>query len=250
MLTPQALLVPRRRTSCRHSRPPRPALGFTRRQFTTMIKPLTSARTGKLMALIQVSIDPVVVEALLLGSIATIAVVVGAIALMKAAPQAIGSPTNTEQEILPVLAERLSMTVAARGRMSDPLILSFTLSDPAVTLLRMEIANQLDNGAGTAECVEAAPKIFLAEVEPEVVQRWYNANPYWDGETKQLPIQVFFISGQRAACRTIWVTMCPRKIPSSGLPYVSDFVWFLEGPCSRAIPKLAQMPSRTRSESR
>lgn len=39
------------------------------------------------MALIQVSIDPVVVEALLLGTIGTIAVVVGAIALIKASPK-------------------------------------------------------------------------------------------------------------------------------------------------------------------
>ncbi len=200
------------------------------------------------MALIQVSIDPVVVEALLLGAIGTIAVVVGAIALMDVAPQARGNPTKAEQEILPVLAERLSMTVAAQGRMSEPLILSFTLSDPAVTLLRIEIANQLDNGAEVAECVEVAPKIFLAQVEPKVVQRWYNANPYWDGETKQLPIQVVFISGQRAASQTIWVTMCPRKIPSSGL--LSDFAWSLEGPSSRAYPKLAQMPSRTRTEGR
>ena len=201
------------------------------------------------MALIQVSIDPVVVEALLLGTIGTIAVVVGAIALIKASPQARGSPTKAEREILPALAERLSMTVAAQGRMGEPLILCFTLSDPAVTLLRIEIANQLDNGAGTAKCVEAAPKIFLAELEPKVVQRWYNANPYWDGETKQLPMQVFFKSSQRAACRTIWVTMCPRRYQVQG-PYVDDFAWYVEGPCSRAIPKLAQMPSRTRTESR
>ncbi len=197
------------------------------------------------MALIEFSIDPVVVEALLVGTIGIIATVVGVITVMKAAHQGSDSPAKADREMLPVLTERLSMTVAAQGKMSEPLVLCFTLSDPAVTLLRIEIANQLDKGMLTVQCVEAAPKTFLAEVEPKVVQRWYNANPYWEGETKQLPIQVFFISGQEAVCRTIWVTMCPRTIRRSGLSDVGDFAWFLEGPCSRANPRLAQMSSRT-----
>ena len=65
------------------------------------------------MALIQVSIDPVVVEALLLGAIGMIAAVVGAIALIKATAQARGGPTKAEQGMISVLAGRLSMKVAA-----------------------------------------------------------------------------------------------------------------------------------------
>jgi hypothetical protein len=200
------------------------------------------------MALIEVSIDPVVIEALFVGAIGTIAIVVLVIAAIKATRHARSSTTKADHEILPVLAERLSMTVAAQGRMSEPLTLCFTLTDPAVTLLRIEIANQLDKGAGTAQCVEAAPKIFLAEVEPKVIQRWYNANPYWAGETKQLPIQVFFISGGEAAWRTIWVTMCPHTIRRSGPSDCDDFAWFLEGPCSRANPRLPRMSSRPGSD--
>lgn len=89
------------------------------------------------------------------------------------------------------------------------------------------------------------PRIFLAEVEPKVIQRWYNANPYWNGETKQLPIQVFFLTDGEAACRTIWVTMCPRTIRRSGPSDVGDSAWFLEGPCLIANPRLARMFSRT-----
>ena len=84
--------------------------------------------------------------------------------------------------MFPVLTLRLSIIVAAQARTSDPLNLRFTLSDPGVTLLQIELANQFNKGAGTAQCVKEAPRIFVATVEPKVVQRWYNANPYWDGE--------------------------------------------------------------------
>ena len=207
-----------------------------------MNEPLTRARTGKLMALIQVSIDPVVVEEILIGTIGAIAAMVGAIAVMKAASQAEDSPTKAQQ------AGRLSMIVAAQDRTSDPLNMRFTLPNPAVTLLQIELANQLEKRAGTAQCVKEAPKTFVATVEPKVVQRWYNANPYWDGETKQLPIRVSFITNGKAGCQTIWATMSARRVPSSGLPDVSDFEWFLKGPCSKAHPTLAPISSRTRTE--
>jgi hypothetical protein len=140
------------------------------------------------------------------------------------------------------------MIVAAQDRTSDPLNLRFTVPDPAVTLLRIELANQLDKRAGTAQCVKEAPRVFVATVEPKVVQRWYNANPYWDGETKQLPIRVSFITNGQAGCQTVWAVMSARTMPSSGLPDVSDFEWFLKGPCSKAHPTLAPISSRTRTE--
>jgi hypothetical protein len=190
------------------------------------------------MTLIEVSIGPVVIENLLLGMMGTIAAVVGVIAATKT------DRITADRGILPALTER-SMTVSAQGRMSEPLILRFTVTDTAVTLLRIEVANQLDKGARTAQCVEAAQRIFLAEVEPKVVQRWYNANPYCDGETKQLPIQVFLRTNGQAACRTIWVAMSSRMMPGPALNDVSDFAWFLEGPCPRVNPAPVQMPSRT-----
>jgi hypothetical protein len=202
------------------------------------------------MALIQVSVDPVVVTEILLGTIGAIAALVGAVLVLTAPGQARGAPERAEQGTISVLARRLSMIVAAQDRTSDPLTLRFTLTDASVTLIRIEIANQLDKGAGTAKCVEEAPKIFTAKVEPKVVQRWYNANPYWDGETKQLPIRVSFIANGQAASRTIWVRMSPRRLSGSGPRGDSDFAWFLEGPYSRALPTPAQMPGRTRAERR
>jgi hypothetical protein len=202
------------------------------------------------MALIQVSIDTVVVTEILLGTIGAIAAVVGAVLVLTAPPRAKGASGKAEQGTIAVVARRLSMIVAAQDRTSDPLTLRFTLADPFITLIRIEIANQLDKGAGTAKCVEEAPRIFAAKVEPKVVQRWYNANPYWDGETKQLPIRVSFVSNGQAASETIWVRMSPRKMPGSEHRDESDFAWFLEGPCSKALPTLARMPSRTRTERR
>jgi hypothetical protein len=165
---------------------------------------------------------------------------------MKASPEATGGATKAEQEIIPVLAGRLSMIVAAQDRMSAPLHLRFTLSDPTITLLRIEIANQLDKGAECAQCVNEGAGVFATTVDSKVVQRWYNANPYWDGETKQLPIRAFFMTNGRAAYQTLWVRMSPRTMVCSGLPDVDDFAWFLGGPCSTARPALFLMPSKGR----
>ena len=197
------------------------------------------------MALIGVSIDPARVGELILGAIGTIAAMVGAIAAIQATLRAKSIPAEADQGSLPTRAKGPPMTVVAQGRISEPLILRFTLVDTGVTLLRIEVANQLDQGVRTAQCVEAAPRIFIAELEARTVQRWYNGNAYFDGETKQLPIQVFLRSNGHAECRTIWVAMSPRTISNPGLLEVSDPIWFLEGPCQRATPKLAHMPSRT-----
>ena len=115
------------------------------------------------------------------------------------------------------------MIVAGQDRTSAPLHLRFTLSDPTITLLRIEIANQLDKRAECAQCVKEGTGVFLTTADPKVVQRWYNANPYWDGETKQLPIRACFTTNGSAICRTIWVRMRPQMIASSGVPDVNDF---------------------------
>jgi hypothetical protein len=203
-----------------------------------MIERLVKAH-GDLMTLLHVSIDHVPAEGLLLAfAISVIWVVVRAIALIKASPEARGVPAPAEQGMLPVPAGRMSMIVVAQDRTSAPLHLRFTLSDPTITLLRIEIANQLDKRAECAECVKEGTGVFVTTVVPKVVQRWYNANPYWDGETKQLPIRASFMTNGQAVCRTIWVRMRPRMIANSGLPDVNDFAWFLEGPCSSVRPIL------------
>jgi hypothetical protein len=166
--------------------------------------------------------------------------------VIKSSPQ--DRSGSTKPEISALAAGRLSMIVAAQDKMSDPLNLHFTVSDPTVTLLRIEIANQLDKGTGDSPCVREAPRTFVATVEPKVVLRWYNANSYWDGETKQLPIRVSFLANGLAASRTIWVRMSPRSMSGSRFHNDSDFAWFLEGPCSRTLPSLARMPSGTRIE--
>ena len=197
------------------------------------------------MALIGVNIDPARVGELILGAIGTIAAMVGAIAAIQATLRARSIPARADQGSFPTRVQGPPLTVVAQGRMSEPLILRFTLVDTGVTLLRIEVANQLDPGVRTAQCVKAAHGIFIAELEARTVQRWYNGNPYWDGETKQLPIQVFLRTNGQAECRTIWVAMTPRTISNPGFPEMSDPIWFLEGPCQRATSKLAHMPSRT-----
>lgn len=198
------------------------------------------------MPLIPVSIDPIVVEGILIGTIITIASVVSAIAVMKAAPQTKGSPSRAESRAISGSAGSLSMSVAAQAKTSDSLNLRFTLPNPDITLLRIELANQLDKGTGTAQCIKEASRMFVATVEPKVVQRWYNANPYWDGETKQLPIRVSFITKGQAGCQTIWATMSSRTMAGSGSPDAGIYEWVLRGPCTRAHPALALMPRQTR----
>jgi hypothetical protein len=174
---------------------------------------------------------------------------VDVIAAIAVARQARASHGEADQELLPVLANRLSMIVHGGGRTCAPLSLHFILTDPAIALLRIELTNPLDKGARTAPCVKAAPEVFIAAVEPKVVERWYNANRYWKRETKKLPVRVLFTVGAHAGCRTIWVAVSPIKLERSGLPDDLDFAWFVEGPCSRPLHTPESMPGRTGTES-
>ena len=201
-----------------------------------MIEPRARGADRRGLWRFSISVDPVVLEEIVIGTIGAIASVVGAVLVLKSSPQVRSGSTNPEQRAISMLARGLSMVVAAQNRMTDPLNLRFTLSDPAVTLLRIEIANQMDKGIGNSLCVKESPKTFVATVEPKVVLRWYNANPYWDGETKQLPIRVSLMTNGQAESRTIWVRMSPRSVSGPRFRDDRDFAWFLEGPCSRSLP--------------
>jgi hypothetical protein len=198
------------------------------------------------------TLDPVLVQVLVVGTIIAIAAVVGAMAVLRTAPEARGSPATAKQEMLSDRSGRPSMIVAAQDKTSDSLHVRFTFSDPDLTLFRIELANQLDKGPESASCVKESPKVFVATVEPEVVQRWYDANPYWDGDTKQLPIRVSLISSGQAASQTIWVTMCPHSLKTSGFSDLCDFAWVLKGPCSRVFPQMVRIPifGRTSTKNR
>ena len=168
-------------------------------------------------------------SSLLVGMAGTFAVVAGSAAAAKLARRtrvrlARGKRAHS-------LTERTSMTVEAQNRMNEQLILRFKVTDPAITLFRIALDNQLDKAAGTIDCVNVDPQVFIAAAEPKVVQRWYNANPYWNGETKRLPIRVFMGDGGHAACRTIWVMMSPGAPAGSGPTDVENFTWLLDGPC-------------------
>lgn len=204
------------------------------------------------MAPIHVNIDPVLIEGVLVGTIGTIAATIyvkAAIAVSREA-KAKRSSIETTQELPPDLANRLSMTVVGSGRVCDPLNLHFMLTDPAVTLVRIELANPLDKGAKTASCVKATDELFVATLEPKVVERWYNGNGYWKGETKKLPIAVLFTIGGHAGCRTIWVEMYPGTLGDSQLSGDASFAWFVEGPCEGPGPTAAPISTRTGTDRR
>ena len=201
------------------------------------------------VALMHFSLEPVILLGLV-SIIGAVAIVVGATAVMEAVSQTRGNLPTADEALLSVQPIRLSMIVEGRGRMTEPLHLHFTLADPAVALIQIELANPLDREARAAQCVKTASKVFVAEVEPKVIQRWYNANPYWDGETKQLPMSVFFAGHGQAGCRTIWVSMTPIKLPCSGLPDLTDFGWYVEGPCRRTTPTQVLKPNRISTMSR
>ena len=170
------------------------------------------------------------VSTLLVGMIGTFAVVAGSMSAVGFVRRSRVHLARARKGTFSVLAERPSMIVDAQNKMSEDLILRFKLTDPAITLFRIELANQLDKAVGAIECVKIDLQIFIAPAGPTVVQRWYNANPYWRGETKQLPIRVFMGDGGHALCRTIWVMVSPVP-PHSGPIDIDNFTWLLDGPC-------------------
>jgi len=163
--------------------------------------------------------------------VGTFAVVAGSITATKYARRSRVHLAKAVKKPQPFPTERPALVVNAQSKMSDNLVLRFTFSDPAVTLFRIELANQLDKTVGIAECLNLHPKSFVAAVEPKVAQRWYNGNRYWNGETKQLPMRVFMGDGEHAASHTIWVMMSPGTPPDSGPTDVDDFAWLVDGPC-------------------
>jgi hypothetical protein len=173
--------------------------------------------------------DPNTLSALL-GTVGTLAIVAGSIAA-HVTRRANVRPARAGKGAHSVLAAHPSMTVHAQNKMNEHLILVFKVSDPAITLFRVQLDNQLDQTVGPIQCLKIDPQIFVAAAEPKVVQRWYNANPYWNGETKRLPIRVFMGDGGHAACRTIWVMMSPGAPAGSGPTDVENFTWLLDGPC-------------------
>jgi hypothetical protein len=174
--------------------------------------------------------DPNTLSALLVGTVGTLAIVAGSIAA-HVTRRANVRPAKAGKGAHSVLAAHPSMTVHAQNKMNEHLILVFKVSDPAITLFRVQLDNQLDQTVGPIQCLKTDPQIFVAAAEPKVVQRWYNANPYWNGETKRLPIRVFMGDGGHAACRTIWVMMSPGAPAGSGPTDVENFTWLLDGPC-------------------
>src|SRR3954449_4571460 len=104
---------------------------------------------GRSMGPIHVSIDPALIEGLLVGTIGIVAATVGAIAAVAVSREARTKRRSlvTAHGLPPVLANRLAMTIGGSARICDPLNLHFFLTDPAVTLLQIELANPLDKGA-------------------------------------------------------------------------------------------------------
>jgi len=89
------------------------------------------------------SLDPVILLGLV-SIIGAVAIVVGATAVMEAVSQTRGNLPTADEALLSVQPIRLSMIVEGRGRMTEPLHLHFTLADPAVALIQIELANPLD----------------------------------------------------------------------------------------------------------
>jgi len=110
-------------------------------------------------------------SSLLVGMAGTFAVVAGSAAAAKLARRtrvrlARGKRAHS-------LTERTSMTVEAQNRMNEQLILRFKMTDPAITLFRIALDNQLDKAAGTIDCVihrslsqRRNPKSFSAGITP------------------------------------------------------------------------------------
>ena len=147
------------------------------------------------------------VSTLLIGMVGTFVIVAGSMSAARFARRTRVRLARASKKTQPPTTERPPMIVNAQNRMNEHLVLRFKSGDPAITLFGIALDNQLDNAIETIDCVNVDPQIFVATVESKVVQRWYNANRYWNGETKQLPIRVFMGDGEHAACHTIWVMM-------------------------------------------
>ena len=123
-------------------------------------------------------------------------------------------------------AGKVSISVKASGFSTDPLELRFTLKDPGVKLLRIDLINRLDTPTGSADCIQVEPLIFSTTIDPQIAGAWFQAGDFHGSvDNRLLRVRAILEIEGAQTHRALSVIMSqdsrPRSSPNQWEPYSS-----------------------------
>ena len=132
---------------------------------------------------------------------------------------------QNRRELLSAQAQHLSISVSAQNRTTELLEVLFTLKDSTVTLLRVDLINNVDTLSGTVDCIHTGPLTFTANVGSDAVRSWFNsADRMEPANYKMLLIRVFFKIDEQEAHRTFSAQLWQSSRQGPGGPGSSEGV--------------------------
>lgn len=78
-----------------------------------------------------------------------------------------------KRDALDALAHRVAITVSGQGDIPQPLTISLTLTNPSVTVERIQLFNEHGNLFGSADCEKANELVYTATLDFPTVQSWF-----------------------------------------------------------------------------
>jgi hypothetical protein len=195
--------------------------------------------------------DTITIVGLVIGIVSAIAAVIAAIAAVAAVLYAKKAPTKedlervethiarvddhlseqNQRDLSTSRAERVSISVNGRNRLIEPLTLVLTVKDPGVTLLRIELVNDLGMFSGMTDCLPSDPLSFIATIPPEVAQRWFGScRTGLSTNQKLAPIRAFMKIEGREVHRTFSVNMTELTQQWPNMQH-SEQIFSLSGTC-------------------
>jgi len=134
------------------------------------------------------------------------------------------SKEQRSNEVLAAAASRVSITARGDPNYGEPLRITFTLKEPNISLVYIELLNESGELFGSSACVNEAPNAFATSLEQDIARRWFNGGTQertWD--VRRLVLRATLLIGERQTHRelVVYLTSVPMRQPGGpGLAYV------------------------------
>ena len=128
-------------------------------------------------------------------------------------------------------ADRVSVSVRAKGMQADSLTLKLTIKDPSISLTRIELLNGAGNNFGSSECKVVGEFEYTANVDVNTIRNWFHSgesiqSTYSDIGKKQLHIRVGMMMKSVEVYRSVPIVLSSGLV---GTPHGNQNEWTVEG---------------------
>jgi hypothetical protein len=99
-----------------------------------------------------------------------------------------------KRDALDALAQQVSINVSGQADIPNPLTISFTLTNPSVTVERIQLFNEHGNVFGSADCKKANELVYTATLDHPTVYQWFQGGtPVETTNRQRLSIRVWML---------------------------------------------------------